>query len=96
MEIDTEVVKLLADTAKANDETNGEWSRTLPVGVSKAEHFEGFSEIIEMGKAIIYNKTQRYMPNYMLIASDILPILGFMKGFQAANVSKVNGPYLAG
>lgn len=58
-EIDTEVVRLLADTAKANTETNGEWSRTLPVGVSKAEHFEGFSEIIEMGKAIIYNKTQR-------------------------------------
>lgn len=32
----------------------------------------------------------------MLIASDILPIFGFIKGFQAANVSKVNGPYLAG
>lgn len=46
--------------------------------------------------AKIYEKTQRYQPNYMLIAVDILPILGFIKGFQAANASKINGPYLAG
>lgn len=36
------------------------------------------------------------MPNYMLIAADILPILGFVKGWQPASVSRVNGPYFAG
>ena len=36
------------------------------------------------------------MPNYMLIAPDILPILGFVKGWQAASVSRVNGPYFGG
>lgn len=56
-EIDTEVVKLLADNAEEDAEL--EWSRTLPVGVSKAEHFEGFMEVIGMGASKIYNKTQR-------------------------------------
>ena len=93
-EIDTEVVKLLADNAEEDAELT--WSKTLPVGVSKAEHYEGFAEMVAIAGAKIYNKTQRYQPNYMLISSSILPVLGFIKGFTAANVSKVNGPYLAG
>lgn len=93
-EIDTEVVKLLADNAA--EDADLEWSRTLPVGVSKAEHYEGFAEMVAIAGAKIYEKTQRYEPNYMLIARDVLPILGFIKGFNAANVSKVNGPYFAG
>ena len=93
-EIDTEVVKLLADNAAKDEELT--WSKTLPVGVSKAEHYEGFAEMVALAGAKIYNKTQRYQPNYMLISSSILPVLGFIKGFTAANVSKVNGPYFAG
>lgn len=93
-EIDTEVVKLLADNAEEDAELT--WSKTLPVGVSKAEHYEGFAEMVAIAGAKIYNKTQRYQPNYMLISSSILPVLGFIKGFTAANVSKVNGPYFAG
>lgn len=93
-EIDTEVVKLLADNATEDAELT--WSKTLPVGVSKAEHYEGFAEMVAIAGAKIYNKTQRYQPNYMLISSSILPVLGFIKGFTAANVSKVNGPYFAG
>lgn len=57
---------------------------------------EGFAELIGIAKQKIYDKTRRYMPNYMLIASDILPILSFLRGFRAAPVSVVNGPYLAG
>lgn len=32
----------------------------------------------------------------MLIASDILPVLTFIKGFSAASTSDINGPYFAG
>lgn len=39
-EIDTEVVKLLADNAEEDAELV--WSKTLPVGVSKAEHYKLF------------------------------------------------------
>lgn len=93
-EIDTEVVKMLADNAEADAELV--WSKTLPIGVSKAEHYEGFAEMMAIAGAKIYTKTQRYQPNYALISVSILPILGFIKGFTASNMSKVNGPYFAG
>lgn len=35
-------------------------------------------------------------PNYMLIASNVLPILTFINGFKAASTSSINGPYFAG
>ena len=32
----------------------------------------------------------------MIIASNILPILGFIKGWNAAPAGQINGPYFAG
>ena len=93
-EIDTEVVKLLADNAA--EDASLTWNRALPTGVSKTDHYEGFSEIISLAGVSIYNRTKRWMPNYMLIASDILPIIQMTRGWEAANVSGINGPYLAG
>ena len=94
-EIDTEVVQLLADTAGAPNAALA-WSKTLPVGVSKKEHYEGFSEIVEIGRQLIYDQTRRFAPNYMIIASDVLPVLTFINGFTAAPAGQVNGPYFAG
>ena len=93
-EIDTEVTNLLIENAKEYDELK--WSKTLPVGVSKSEHYEGFTEIVEIGRQKIYDVTKRFAPNYMLIASDVLPILTFIKGFKAAPAGQINGPYFAG
>lgn len=93
-EIDTEITQLLIDNATSDQDLV--WSKTLPVGVSKAEHYEGFSEIIEVARQRIYDRTKRFAPNYMLIASNILPILTFMKGFSAAPAGNINGPYFAG
>lgn len=93
-EIDTEVVKLLVDNAKA--EADLLWSKTLPIGVSKSEHYEGFAEVVEIARQKIYDATKRFAPNYMLIASNVLPILTFMKGFTAAPAGQINGPYFAG
>lgn len=96
-EIDTEVVNLLDTTAGAPDATDGlVWSKTLPVGVSKTEHYEGFAEIVELARMVIYNRTRRFAPNYMVIASDVLPVLTFMRGFTAAPAGQINGPYFAG
>lgn len=36
------------------------------------------------------------MPNYMLVASDLVPVLSFIPSFDRANVSEMNGPYFAG
>lgn len=93
-EIDTEVTQLLIDNAPADNDLV--WSKTLPVGVSKQEHYAGFVEILEIARQKIYDRTKRFAPNYMLIASNILPILAFIPGFEAAPVGSVNGPYFAG
>lgn len=93
-EIDTEITNLLIENAKEDSELV--WSRTVPQYISKAEHYEGFSEVFEIAKQKIYDKTQRFAPNYMLCASDILPVLTFIKGFKAASTGSINGPYFAG
>lgn len=93
-EIDTEITSLLIDNA--NSEEDLVWSKTLPVGVSKTEHYEGFVEVLEVARQKVYDRTKRFAPNYMLIASNVLPILTFIKGFSAAPTGSINGPYFAG
>ena len=93
-EVDTEVTDLLINNASQADELV--WSKTLPVGVSKMEHYAGFTEMVEIGKQKIYDRTKRFAPNYMLIASNILPILSFVPDFKAAPTGQINGPYFAG
>ncbi len=94
-EIDTEIVAMLKEGAGVADEALT-WSKTLPAGVSKWEHYNGFLEIIEMAKAIIYQRTQKFHPNYMVIASDVLPVLRFINGFTPVKNAKMNGPYKVG
>lgn len=94
-EIDTEIVEMLAQGAKDNG-VELTWSRELPVGVSKFEHYNGFLEVIEEAKAIIYNRTKKFHPNYMVIAADVLPVLRFVNGFTAVKNAKMNGPYKVG
>ena len=57
-EIDTEVVQLLDETAGAAS-ASLTWSKTLPVGVSKSEHYEGFAEQVEIARQVIYDRTKR-------------------------------------
>lgn len=93
-EIDTEVTNLLVENAAYDAEL--EWSKTLPVGVSKAEHYEGFAEILEIAKQKIYDATQKFAPNYAIVASNILPVLSVIKSWNAAPTGAINGPYFAG
>ena len=93
-EIDTEVTQLLIDNAPNDNDLV--WSKTLPIGVSKQEHYAGFVEVLEIARQKIYDRTKRFAPNYMLIASNILPILAFVPGFEAAPAGSINGPYFAG
>lgn len=93
-EIDTEVVKMLADNATAFADLT--WNKRCPVGVSKRDHYAGFAEIIETGSQHIYDATQKHAANYMIIASNIKPVLALMEGWKAANTAKMNGPYFAG
>lgn len=96
-DIDTEVVKMLRDAAfGAADKKVVTWNRAIPVGVSKLEHYAGFEEAIYEAAQVIYNRTQKFTANYMVIASDILPIISLCKSFVAAPVTNISGPYMAG
>ncbi len=93
-EIDTEICNLLIENAAQDGDLV--WSKSLPVGVSKQEHYAGFVEILEIARQKIYDRTKRFAPNFMLISSNILPILAFIPGFEAAPAGTINGPYFAG
>ena len=60
------------------------------------EHFVSFQKVLEIGRQIMYDRTKRYAPNYLIISSSILPVLTFINGFKAAPAGAINGPYFAG
>lgn len=93
-EIDTEITQLLIDNAA--EDMKLRWNKALPVGVSKADHYAGFAETIADAGRVIYDRTKKHMPTYMLVASDIVPVLKFVPGFSAAPINSVNGPYYLG
>lgn len=74
MEIDTEIVNGLVDTAVAN--TSGEeaalltFNRTRPIGISLDQHLESFAYVIEDAAQIIYKRTQKLTNN---CAGDRMP-----------------------
>ena len=99
-EIDTEICDMLIDAAdeyaKANPTGIADFSKTLPIGVNMADHYASFAAKIEELKQAIYLRTKKFVPTFMLAAADVMPVLNFVPGFQAASVSDINGPYFAG
>jgi hypothetical protein len=100
-EIDTEIVDMLYKAAFARKKADGSvekvtFDKTQPIGVSKFEHYNAFLEVVEEAKAIIYKRTRKFHPNYMVIGCDVLPVLKFVNGFTAVKNAKMNGPYKVG
>ena len=94
-EIDTEGVKLLSDGAE-HDATLDFEKYKDDKAISRSQYYEAFSEHIARAKAIIYKRTQKFAPNYMVCGADVLTILPFVKGWTPAPAAVVNGPYFAG
>lgn len=94
-EIDSEIVELLDEMA-GDALTDLTWSKTLPVGVSKRDHYAGFAEIAQLAAKHIYDATQKFAPNYMVASSALLPVLSMCDAFTAAPAGQMNGPYYAG
>lgn len=93
-EIDTEIVNMLHEAAPAT--TIAPFSKTQPVGVSLADHYAAFAAKLEEYKMALYSKTKKFTPNFMVCAPDVMPVIQFVPGFQAASIGEVNGPYFAG
>ena len=64
--------------------------------ISRSQYYEYFNEIIARAKQIIYKRTQKFAPNYMVAGTDVISILPYLKGWTAAPASTINGPYFAG
>lgn len=96
-EIDSEGVQLLYNGAEHDDKLDFDtYDQTTLQGISRSQYYEGFNEIVNRAKAIIYQRTQKFSPNYMVVGSDVLTILPFLAGWNAAPIGTVNGPYMAG
>lgn len=102
-EIDTEGVLLLRNGAEfdgqlafASYEVDQERGNGISTYVSRSQYYEQFNEILARAKKIIYQRTQKFAPNYMVVGANILTILPYVKGWSAAPASTVNGPYYAG
>lgn len=97
-EIDTEGVFML--------EKGAEFDKTLAFKsyelanqnayISRSQYYEQFVEILARAKKVLYTRTQKFAPNYMVVGANILTILPYLPGWNAASVSTINGPYLAG
>lgn len=94
-EIDSEGVMMLYNGAEMMDRLKFA-KYTDDKAISRSQYYEEFSEIINRAKAIIYKRTKKFAPNYMVCGTDVLTILPYLKGWTAAPASMVNGPYFAG
>lgn len=102
-EIDTEGVMLLESGAEfdgqlafASYEVDAGAENANRTYISRSQYYEQFNEILARAKKIIYQRTQKFAPNYMVCGANILTILPYVKGWSAAPASTVNGPYYAG
>lgn len=97
-EIDTEGVLMLYKGAEKDKELDFEsYQRSNQnTYISRSQYYEYFTEIIAKAKKIMYQRTQKFAPNYMVCGANVLTIMPYVKGWNAAPASNVNGPYFAG
>lgn len=94
---DLEIINLAIEGAKEASVTPAVvFNKADRLGVSKMEHYMAFGEALEEAKVVLYQRTKRFQPNFMLISADILPVLAFVKGFNATANLEVAGAYQCG
>ena len=95
-EIDSEIVAGLATAVDPATVAAHQWSKTPGIGVSLVEHYQGFAKIFDELATEIYLVTKKFTPNYMVCARDVITVLSFLNGWNAAPLGQINGPYFAG
>ncbi|HHW90850.1 MAG TPA: hypothetical protein GX745_08130 [Clostridiales bacterium] len=97
-QINEEIIHFLATLGRKTENYSDacKFNKTVPLGLTKRDHYADFAENIATAKNIVYQRTQKFMPSYMLAAPDVLVILQFLPGFKAASLTNVAGPFMAG
>jgi len=96
-QIDSEAVYLVKEAGDALGNAHKvEWIDEELDTISYSMKAEGFARKLEQAKMIVYKATNKFLPNWMLVSPDVMPILTFVKGFEPAANAVANGPYVAG
>lgn len=98
-EIDTEGVMMLYNGAEQDaDLVFPSYEKAVEADkhISRSQYYEFFNEYIARAKKIIYQRTQKFAPNYMVVGANVLTIMPYVKGWNAAPASQINGPFFAG
>ena len=96
-QVDSEAVFLVKEAADAlGDAHKVEWVDEELDTISYAMKAEGFARKLEQAKMVVYKATNKFLPNWVLVSPDVMPILTFVKGFEPAANAVANGPYVAG
>lgn len=71
--------------------------RTIPEGRSKFEHYSALTDIMHsLADARIFKNTKKFRAEYLIMASDLLPVFIFSPEFKRVPLSKMQGMYVAG
>ena len=95
-QIDAEAIYLVKEEADKHADRTVEWVDEELDTISYSMKAEGFARKISQAKMLVYKATNKFLPTWMLISPDVLPILQFVKGFKEANYSVANGAFVAG
>lgn len=98
MEIDDEITGDLLKSAVSNTNpilTPKSWSKSQPVGVSLADHYDGFMATVNECKNAINAATRKVAANFMICGLDVATVLSVMRNFKASG-NIANGPYYYG
>lgn len=93
-EIDIEICNELYTLANAGNELS--WSKTLPYGVSMADHYDSFAIKLNEGSAMIHQATRRVSGNFVILGTQAAVIARSVRGFVPSNVTNITGPYFLG
>lgn len=97
-EIDTELTTDLLKSAIGNTNPylyQRSWSKVQPIGVSKADHYDGFMETLIDCSNAINAATRKVAANFMVCGLGVLTVLKVMRDFKSSG-NIANGPYFAG
>lgn len=93
-EIDDEVMTDLYKGAAAGVEQT--WSATVPVGISRADHYNSFRITLDECSAAIFQATRKWGANFVVGGVGLKTVCPSIIGFKAADKAGLAGPHLLG
>lgn len=94
-EIDMEVMNRIHGAAAQSGIT---WNAIPETGVysNLQDHYDSFLITLNRMSNMIYQKTRRIRPNYVLCGTDVATIIASNRTFKASGETNTKGPYFAG